>query len=421
MGAGLSTACMVVSFIESEVYEFYWAEQFDRNFRALQLEAISRILMKQVEGPRVFRVTQEALLLTAACVWLVNCLHARPDDGSAARSLMRAVLPLTDAESPDQETLLFVSRGKGEESDSDGDLSDLPYNPFGAIFLRRIKLDLDVPRMERNAWLPGLSSDAFQYIFKGSEEEIRYRYNPVGIIPHGVQSVHRIVTNKTHRTPIFREDDSNQRDETLFNLEARGYRLPSPPVDDGSDMEDEGEARNDARDIDRKVSDMYKQFLVDMAVKSPAPRGVHKPSYLKLTENERVKVTEDLYNQTRLSDVWREVSWKLGSAEEREMVFGHLFPPPGHETSNKAQNYRGCRYYRIWKEICATADVHTAQEIRKVIRRKVIVLKWLPFAVSDRMWSTSQKSKGFERFPRGSTGPAPHILCRETPTWEDGN
>lgn len=380
--------------------------------------------MKQALGAAVFRVAPEALLLTAACVWLVNSLHARPDDGSAARSLMRAVLPLTDAEEPDPNTLLFKSRqakaGDGEESDGVGDVGELPYNPYGAIFLRRIILNVDVPRMVRDPDLVGLSSDGFKYFFKMSEEEIRYKFHSVGMVPAGVQSVHRVVTNKTHRTPVFIEIE-NENDDLLFNLESKGYRLPTPPVDDGSDMEVDDDARNDPPDIDRKVSDMYKQFLVDMAVKSPVPRGVENGSYLKLTANERQKVTEDLYNQTRLSDVWREVAWKLGSIEDRERVFAHLFPVPGHETSNKAQNYRGCRYYQTWKEICASADEKTALAIRTVVRNKVILLEWIPFSTSDRMWNSRDKAKGFERFPPGTQGPAPQVLCRKRPTWEAEN
>jgi len=40
----------------------------------------------------------ESLLLTAACLWLINSLHAQPEDGPAAHKLMRAVLPITEAD-----------------------------------------------------------------------------------------------------------------------------------------------------------------------------------------------------------------------------------------------------------------------------------------------------------------------------------
>jgi len=40
----------------------------------------------------------ESLLPTVACLWLTNSLYARPEDGPAAHELMRAVLPITEAD-----------------------------------------------------------------------------------------------------------------------------------------------------------------------------------------------------------------------------------------------------------------------------------------------------------------------------------
>ncbi|KAF9060069.1 hypothetical protein BDP27DRAFT_1430481 [Rhodocollybia butyracea] len=394
------------------------------NFRAHRLEAISRLLMKQAMGSPEFRVTSDALLLTAASVWLVNSLHARPDDGSAARDLMRAVLPLTDAVDPDPETLLFKGGYQatgGQDSDGDEDLLlDVPYNPYGAIFPRRIILNFEVPRMARDTDTPRtLPPKSFEYLFKGSVGDIEYRFHPVGIIPRGVQPVRRVVTNKTHRTRTFVESDTDPRDVNLFNLGSKGLSLPLPLVDDGSDMEVDDEQTNTSPDIDFKVYRIYRQFLVDMALKSSTTKQGGGPSYMKLNEEERVRVTEDLYNNLKLSDMWNEVFWKVGTPASREQVFRHLFPPKGHETSPKAQNYPTSQYYRDWKALCATADEETVEKIRGAIRKKVLPLKWLPFAGSDRMWNTSQKPKGFTRLPPRTSGPAPHILCREEPSWEE--
>jgi len=51
----------------------------------------------------------ESLLLTAACLWLTNSLYAWPEDGPAACELMRAVLPITEA-NEDMEIAAYNSR-----------------------------------------------------------------------------------------------------------------------------------------------------------------------------------------------------------------------------------------------------------------------------------------------------------------------
>lgn len=389
--------------------------EISRNFRITLLEGINRVLMGQQAGPPKLRVKHEALLLTAACVWLVNGLHARPDDGSAARSLMRATLPLTDAAQPDLNTVLFLAReGSGDEIDDDE--SSLPFNPFGAIFLRRVVLDVEVPRMRVTTPASVLSADAFQFFFNMTEQEVRYRYSPVGILPRGAVSRRRVVTNKTKRTvPIHIQDVS-----ILFDLSSKGHVLPNSPVDSGSDMEisDSEGIRAASSDIDAKISQMWHQFLVDVVNRSPSPKGAGRASYLKLTVEEKLQVTEDLYMNLKLSDMWREVSWKVATPADRKLAFEHLFPDREHETSSRVQNYTQCRYYITWKEISVTAAPTTVEAIRVQLLKKVNALNWIPFASGDKIWQTQQKIKNFTRFPPGSDGPAPHILCRGRPSWE---
>jgi hypothetical protein len=96
------------------------------------LVAMSQVLSQQAASDSASRVTPNSLLLTAALLWLINSLHARPDDGSAARSLMRAVLPLTDSDQADDTTLFYTSVETDEESVDEV----LPYNPYGIVFLR---------------------------------------------------------------------------------------------------------------------------------------------------------------------------------------------------------------------------------------------------------------------------------------------
>ena len=162
-----------------------------------RLEAISRTLLQQQSGPTNLRVGPNALSLTAACVWLVNALHSRPEDDTAHRSLMRAVSPLTDAPNPDHHALIVVSRDSSNSSDE----SVLPYFADGVIFLREIRFQEHVPRMGvDNTYGYSIDSASFKHLFGSTEEELRYRYHRVGILPRGVVSQTRVVTNKTRIT-----------------------------------------------------------------------------------------------------------------------------------------------------------------------------------------------------------------------------
>ncbi|KAJ3963519.1 hypothetical protein EV361DRAFT_874802, partial [Lentinula raphanica] len=279
------------------------------NFRLIRTEAISRVLMQQQIGEGSLRVKPDALLLTAACVWLLNSLHSRPDDGSAGRSLMRAVLPLTDADNPDPNTVLFLSR---ESDDEDVELTELPYIAHGTIFLRRLMLDVEVPRMRVHPTGIYLSKSAFRYFFEATEEDVRYTYNPQGIAPRGpgVRPAH----NRSIRTPTFvATGDTN---EVLFDFASRGHFLPPPVEDDGSDVEEpeEGVANlSISGDINSTVTQMWGQFLIDIVLKSPGPKRNAEPPYLTLTFPERQAVKEDLYMNLRLSDMWRMCRWKIAT------------------------------------------------------------------------------------------------------------
>jgi hypothetical protein len=64
-----------------------------------------RTLAMQVSGNPDLRTKPDVLLLTTACVWLINGLHAHPEDGPAARCLMDSVLPVTDTDQLEDETM----------------------------------------------------------------------------------------------------------------------------------------------------------------------------------------------------------------------------------------------------------------------------------------------------------------------------
>jgi hypothetical protein len=336
---------------------------------------------------------------------------------------MQAILPVTDLVSAESVTLAYPARTRAEEEEeeeSDGgdeDAISVPYNPNGMVFLRRIQVgeEINVPRMRVGG--PFLTAPAFKFHFGCTLEDLKNKYYTVGIISRQTTAKKRIVTNKTRSTPIY-VNFSSEPEPDLFSLAEHGHRLPPPPVDGGSDVESEEEGDGYSGSIDTQVSQMWRQFLIDVAVKTPNPRGATSSSYFTVSKEERLSVGEDLYNNDMLSDMWRACQYKICSKDDWTRAFDHLFPPPGRETSKTVQNYTQCKYFIKWKEIAGTADKSSVDAIRKSIWKKLYALAWIPHACQDKMWPTSQTAPGFTRLPSESTGPAPRILVKRKPRWQ---
>jgi hypothetical protein len=386
-----------------------------RTFRAIRLFALGVILGRQSTGQPGLRVRNEALLLTAACVWLINALSARPDDGPSSRNLMDAVLPLTDASDPDHLSLIFPASRRGDgledEDDEDGDEPTIPYNPYGVIFLRTIVL-LQVPRMRAGG--PGLSSAAFKFIFSKTEDEIIHQYFRIGIISRDTLQHNPVRSNKCRQTATYIPEPGAVQ-PVLFNLAQLDLSLPPPAVDGGSDLEDSEESADEGMGIDETITQLFRQFLIDMILKVPNSKG-NSLSYSILADNARLSVTEDFYKNLRLSEVWRTCQYKVGTKSDFKLAFSHLFPPRGHKTKPKVQNYLQSQYYMKWKDICATADAATVDKIRSEIWKRVCRFNWLPHANQDKIWPTKH-IKNFKHYPSNCSpiAPAPRILVRRTP------
>jgi hypothetical protein len=331
---------------------------------------------------------------------------------------MQAILPVTDADDADRDTLAYnaSSRTQDEEEESDDESSaQVPYNPFGVVFLRRLMVHVDVPRFRAGG--PFLTVPAFKYLFGASQEEIRMQYSKVGVVSRELIAEKRIVTNKSKRTPTY-SSPPGVTEEVLFNLGAEGHTLPPPAVDSGSDMESDEDRGGSSRDIDVEVSQLWRQFLADLAAKSPSMRCATNLSYLSLTRAERLSAGEALYMNNKLSDVWRACRYKVASKKDWKLAFNHLFPLADTKTPASIQGYNQCEYFRKWKEISVTANASSFRAIRAEMWKRIWALYWIPHACQDKLWGTNQTPKGFTRLPPNSTGPAPHILVKRVPVWE---
>ena len=412
----------------------------------------------------------QALLLTAACTWLLNGLHARPDDGPACRNLMSCILPLTSATSADPEIVAYrTSLGHGRGADEEGDdefdeyedSSDdsddaasskkVPYNPFGVVFFRRLKLDVNVPRFRSGPRGRLLSEAAFRFFFHASQQEMQLKCATTGIIPREQIGQANYIGNRARLTSMFfhpvqdnnnnnvvvmnTNNENNTEDISmngpqpsnpqLFDLCSSGYSLAEPEVDDGSDLENEGESSNNQNqnhghdasgnlicgNIDYVMEQIWRQFLVDIVSKAPNMGGRSANSYLKLTHDERLRVGEELYKNRRLSDMWKAVQYRHGEKKDWELAFDHLFPPKGQAITTAIQNYTQCRYFRHWQCISTRNDQRTVDGMREAFYKRLLTLTWIPHACSDKMWVTS-KNRNFCRLPHQTTGAAPRILVK---------
>ena len=376
---------------------------------------MGRVLSSQALSAPNLRIMHEALLLTAACVWLVNCLHARPDDGPSSRELMLAVLPLTDDRNIDQLLIPFARRnGAGprpgeeeeEESGEEGDDS-MPYFPFGAIFLRRIVVNRGIPRMRWGGRI--LNAAAFKHIFGESHDMISHTYNQPGIMPSSeLQQIRP--GNKSRRTHTHIPPPGG--DTVLFSLSEHGYSLPAPEVDYGSDMDQEDDNENRVP-INERITQIFNQFIQDIFEKAPNAKGASNPSYCILNRAARLSAKEDLLKHRRLSELWCAYQYKSASNEDFDGAFKHMFPPREHVTG-KTQGYRQCSYYLQWKQLCASTPPTTVDVIRLEIKKRVMKLTWIPHACQDKLWPTSAHGH-FTRVPPGPPNAAPRILIRGMP------
>lgn len=391
-----------------------------------RLLAISKTLSNQASGAVHGRLVPEALTLTAACVWLLNGLHARPEDGPAARRLMDAALPLSEAEDLNRDVLAYnTSRREdweqeeeeeGEEGQHDNRRGrQVPFIPYGCIFFRRIMVGNVVPRLRIGGTL--LTEPAFKFWFEGMTlEEVQAMYQKSGIIPRQAMASKR-PTNKA-KMPTY-INFTGAPEPTLFDLQSQGHTLPPPEQDVGSDIDDRSSPppADEQETIDTFLSQLWRQFVIDLTGKAPNPRGITNPSYLKLTNVQRREGKEDIYKNLTLSNIFTDVAYRNASSADWSRAFKWLFPEPGYKTTNAVQNYPSSPYFKTWMSFIENPDhLAVVSASRLEIWKRLRNWGWIPDAQQDKMWPTSAAS-GFTRWPSssgrgGRDRPAPRILLK---------
>lgn len=151
----------------------------------------------------------------------------------------------------------------------------------------------------------------------------------------------------------------------LFDLTHRGYKLPEPIVDEGSDQdmgsnnEIQIQDSDDDEDIDSKLSKLWRQFLVDLTAKAPNPKNASSPLYCKLGAEEHLMVNNDTHKNSKLSDYWADCQWKIATKSEWTLIFDHLQPPKNKVLNGSVQNYNSTAYYLEWTALTSNSDIQT--------------------------------------------------------------
>ncbi|KAG2127431.1 hypothetical protein BD769DRAFT_1668077 [Suillus cothurnatus] len=297
----------------------------NRQWRCVHLQGIVRTLSLQNSGSPELRFTALALTLTAGLQWLANGLHSRPDDSSAARDLMCSILPLTHDYDVDE--LQIVPRQHHIDND-DG----LPFCPYGAYFFREMVFPpiAGAPRMTRSHVI---SHTSYKYFFGCKFNDLRNRHHPTAYIPHNMLP-------KSRPSTVFADLDFN---------------VPPPAQDIGEDLPF-NERLNLPRGLNKAfpitITKHWNQFCTDILQKCGNLKGNPlAPSHCRLSKDERLHVTDDVYRDTNLAVIFTRVQWKRAHHMEWQEAFNLFFPPPGTSPRLQPQNYPNMIYWMQWSKV----------------------------------------------------------------------
>jgi hypothetical protein len=337
---------------------------------------------------------------------------------------MRATLPITEESDTIRDVLAYNTsiRPPWQHEDEEGprDIQGVPYNPYGIVFFRTIMLEadkVDVPRFCCGG--SSISPYSFTFFFDGMTlDDVKSKFNRTWLVER--ETVARIrPTNK--KSGLSYINTTGAPEPKLFNLGTLGYTLPPPVHDEGSDLDEcPSPDTNHTTDIDTQLSDLWRQFVMDITYKAPNQRGMINPSHVRVSQVDRFTASEKPYKTLNLAETFNAVWYKNASMDQWKLSFDWLFPPPGRQISKAVQNYGSCKYYLTWMELLDNNknDGPLIEAIRAKFFKRIREWRWMPNAQSDRIWPTSAKkpsSRSFTRWPAAENRPpAPHVLLHSS-------
>jgi hypothetical protein len=358
-----------------------------RDFRSSRLWSATLLLSRMNGDALQVRMLRGSLLLLAALVFYINCLHSRPDDGSFARKLCRVIFPLTLNHNSTNRIIRSANVDGGE---------GIPYARGGVMYLRDIKLKPteSTYRFSAEMWVDDdifnhaiqcLPEDAARFLFNAG---IQRHARRIGYIPQRKGKTKRRADREDEELGLqFPEYEGILQE---INVEADDGRLAPP----------------ERVDVGRAMENLLQQYASDILQKCGNPREKSSVvSYSPLLQYDRQHLSFDDINTLNLGYLFNQVQWRRATPNEWEEGFERMFPPPSYIDPFSTAHFAGCTYYVHYRYFLDLLTPDRVREVREKLKKKIAELAWIPATKSDRLWDYSLGDASWNKGPHKEKGP----------------
>ncbi|RDB30189.1 hypothetical protein Hypma_012378, partial [Hypsizygus marmoreus] len=391
-------------------------------FKFYRLSAFFAVVTDLSTSEEQHRRWHASLTLGAMVVYMMNALNYR------------------EGQSADEQELLIACSQHVWEVDWDEDPDDVEEHPLaharGLWFVSSVNMADKAARLHPRR-LPRKETVARLY-GEATFDQLAHRFGHTAILidkPVGGSNVRRISNRRVDPRPAqWAPEDLSDDERDDIDIEGRGITLRALDQMAGEDLDDWGGAPED-QDGDYTpnaiLALILKHFPHDVFSCSANRKDRRKTAYVLLSYEDIAEVTIHKFKTLDLSDIFTRVQARLCNAETWDMLFDRYFPPRGTPpiVKGEKQNFPYTYYYPRWIDLMNRVETERAAKlIRDEVRKKFNALHWVPFAGSDRMWTTgTSSSKLYVLLPAdGHRGSCPWIavnarhgkledvrLCRE--------
>lgn len=273
------------------------------------------------------RALYQSVLLVAACVWLINGLHSRPDDDSTARHLVKVILPLTSDLNGNAD---LFTQGEALEDFDEGDDPGVPHTRGGLVFLRELVWPPLASGIRFRA-LRDLPDNAFFRLFDQTYSALRQKLIPDGFrtrsdVPTTRYPTRKTITPTTDWDKDFDPVDASHPDLNAIEV-AEDIEIYGPDV-----VEETQLFVPPVEAIGVTVDRLLDQFAADIIVKIGNPRNTFEGSYCPLQPpHHRLLKLKDI-STCNVGLLFRKVQFKRAHRDEWIKAFQAIFPSKTHVT-----------------------------------------------------------------------------------------
>lgn len=364
------------------------------------MDAFSRLLSAMNDQSAEQTVTTAVMSTYAAVVWMINGVHSRPNSESGGRACQKIAIPLfEDYSATDLQDAGYSDR---ELNALEEQYAESPFSPFNVVFMRRIFFppETNTVRLPMGRVLP----EKFHiWMFGKSLADLRLQFKATGIIRRRDLPAQRYPMNKGLSRARIGPTPASAFFVGLSEIEEE------PVIDVGPDVPVNQQVFDDEEQeqtVEEKVADIWAQFPCCVLQKIGNPKSKWSlPSYCRIHQQDRQKVTIDVMKDTNLAKVFARVQVSLTTIQRWRTAFEACFPPKGHITPKSAQAWTQMRYYMNWKTLVASLQAPDADRVREILWHEFEKLTWIPAATGDRPWRTDRQSSWTQLPPLDHQGP----------------